>query len=491
MAEITKATADNLKGKLLSDQLLGSSEYKMIHDAYFGTGLFSNGKGLIQHPRESLENFANRRKLAYYWNYTGPIINAMVDPIFKDEVRREYTNSKLFQAFLDDCDRSGTSYQDFCKSAALIAKLYGAVYIVVDNAAEMDGSLSEAVENRHLPFLEIVSLPQIIDWSIDDYGRLVMFKYEKRIQTGANSTIVKVHTWTPTEWAVSDGAGMSQAGTHNIGRVPVVQWLARNTDKMVIKPPSEYISVAQTNFFLYQLCSWHTQILRDQAFNILTMPDPGGADITVGTNNILAYPPESTHTPAFIAPAAEPANMLTDQMDRCIKEMFRMSGLESILGASSNDNKSGVSKAWDFEKTNKRIVDFAVRCENADKAIIDLYEAWSGESVGYKCEYPRDFKITDVADGLADAQSALDLGFDSVSYRQEVLKKVLAAYMPNLAPEIYDGILAEMKEAAERAIQDAAYGVNDDTNSGKDAGNVPDGNKKEPAAGDDPTAGGK
>lgn len=475
----------DLQGQLLIN-LPGDDEYMMIHDAYYGTGLFAQGRGLIQHPRESVENFMNRKKLAYYWNYTGPIVNAMVDPIFKDEVRREYRNSEMFNGFLEDCDRAGTSYQDFCKSAALIAKLYGAAYIVVDNSDEMEGTLSAAVRNRHFPFLKVVSPMQIRDWKIDDYGRLTMFRYEERIRSGAYTETSRTHTWTAEEWSITSGAGSKETGVNPLGVVPVVQWLARNTDKRIIKPPSEYVSVVQTNYFLYQLCSWHAQILRDQAFNILTIPDPGTDDITIGTNNVLAYPPESTHTPTFIAPAAAPADMLTGQMDRCVKEMFRMSGLESIIGASTSDNKSGVSKEWDFEKTNKRIADFAVRCENADKAIIRLYEAWSGENTGYKVEYPRDFKISDVSDGLANAQAAIDLGFDSIAYKQEVLKKVLAAYMPNLAPDVYDTILKEMKAAAERAAQDAAYGVDDDTKGGEGAGGVPKGDQGEP--GQDGTA---
>lgn len=479
---------EEMKGRLLVS-LPENEEYAMIHDAYYGTGMFVNGRGLIQHPRESIENFTNRKKLAYYWNYVGPIVNAMVDPIFKDEVRREYRNSDMFQGFLDDCDRAGTSYQDFCKTAALFAKLYGAAYVVVDNSDEMDGTRADAVKGRHFPFLKIVTPLQIRDWAIDDYGRLIMFEYEERVRNGAHSEISRVCRWTADEWAISNSGEWKEEGANPVGRVPVVQWLARNTDRRIIKPPSEYISVVQTNYFLYQLCSWHAQILRDQAFNILTIPDPGTDDITVGTNNVLAYPPESTHTPAFISPAAAPAEMLTSQMDRCIKEMFRMSGLESILGSSNNDNKSGVSKEWDFEKTNKRIADFAVRCENADTAIIALYEAWAGESTEYKAEYPRDFKITDVSDGLSDAQAALDLGFDSISYKQEVLKKVLAAYMPNLAPDVYDAILAEMKTAAELAMQDAAYGVDDDTESGGGAGEIPGSGKKELVGGDDPEGG--
>ncbi len=482
---------NNTSGRLIVSYA-DDGDYGLIHDAYYGIGRFSAGRGLIMHPRESLENYENRQKLAYYWNYTGPIINAMVDPIFKDDIKRDYRGTELFQAFMSDCDRAGMTFQDFCKSAALIAKMYGAAYIIVDNSDTMEDNLSGAVANRQLPFLKVISPVQIKDWEIDDYGRITMLQYDERIRTGAHSEVYKTCTWTDDGWQIQGLDGKQYEGENPLGHVPVVQWLARNTDKKIIKPPSEYISVAQTNFFLYQMCSWHTQILRDQAFSILTIPDPGGNEVTIGTSNILAYPPESTHTPTFISPNSDPANMLTDHMDRCVKEMFRMSGLESVLESSNTDNKSGVSKEWDFEKTNKRIADFSTRCETADEQIIRLYEEWSGESLDYQCEYPRDFKINDVSDALTDAQEALDLGFDSLSYKQEVLKKVLAAYLPNLPDETYDAILKEMKTAAERAIQDATYGVEDeaDENGGGSEG-LPADNKRPVGFGADSETGGE
>lgn len=445
-------------------------KYKLLTDAYFGTGLFENGAGLRQHPREDPANYRDRQGLAYYLNYTGPIVNAAVDPIFKNDIKRDYNGSTLFQAFLDDCDRTGTDYQDFCKSAALQAKLYGVAYIVVDNSDELAERRSDAVAGRKLPFLKIVTPAQIKNWAIDRYGRLTMFQYTETSQVGANAKNTETYTWTQDSWAIGNGDGKT-TGSHNMGCVPVVQWLARNTDRKIIKPPSEYLSVAQANYFLYQLCSWHTQLLRDQAFGILTMPDDGSGEVTVGTNNALIYPADASHTPDFIAPPAAPAEMLTEQMDRIIKEMFRMSGLDSVIGVQSDKSKSGVAKQWDFEKTNKRLADFAVRCEDADEAIVRLFEKWSGETVDYNCEYPRDFKINDVVDSLSNAAAALELGFDSPTYKLEVLKKVLEAYMPNLPPETYDKMIEEVAAAIEEGKQNSAYedgDVDDPDGNGQD-----------------------
>lgn len=430
--------------------------YQLLTDTYYGTGLFEGGRGLRRHPRESIENYHDRQALAYYWNYTAPIVNAFVSPIYKDDIRREFTTTDVFLAFLNDCDRAGTNYQDFCKSAALHAKLYGAAYVIVDNSAEMDPDKAGALEHRNLPFLKLVCPQQVLDWEIDKYGRITEFAYEETINIGAGKQTGVNHIWTQDTWEITAG-DMNRSGTHTIGRVPVVQWLARNTNKTMIKPPSEYLGVAQSNYFLYQLCSWHTQILRDQAFSILTLPDDGSGEITVGTNNALTYPSDAAHTPSFIAPSAAPADMLTSQMDRTIKEIFRMSGLESVIGIQADRTRSGVAKQWDFERTNKALADFSVRCENADKAIIGLYEKWANEDTQYTCIYPRDFKINDVTAALSDAAAALDLGFDSKTYKQEVLKKVLAAYLPNLAPEIYDKVISEVAEALDHNVMEKTF----------------------------------
>ena len=73
-----------------------TDEYEILHDAYYGSGMFASGAAITPHRREGTESINFRRQIAYYLNYTGPILNASVDPIFKDEIKREYSKSVLF-----------------------------------------------------------------------------------------------------------------------------------------------------------------------------------------------------------------------------------------------------------------------------------------------------------------------------------------------------------------------------------------------------------
>ena len=421
--------------------------YQLLRDAYFGDGQFEGGGALVKHERESAGNYVKRRALAYYLNYTGPIVNASVDPIFRNEIKREYNDTAKFKMFLDDADRTGADLQNYIRRLAVMAKLYGVVYVVVNNEAELGETVQANLDKRALPYLVAVLPQEVTHWRFDERGRLVEFGYKSTVKDSEDKARVRYYLWTEAEWRVLDENKQAlRQGAHALKRLPVVQWFGRSNDPMEVLPSPEFLSVAQTNYHVYQLCSWHTQILQNQTFNILTMPDSGETEITIGTNNVLTYPPESQHPPAFIAPDAAPAQVLTEQIDRLIREMYRMSGIDSVIGVQTA--KSGVARQWDFERTNQRLVDFAIQCEEAEKAIVALYEAWTGESIGYSCEYPRDFKIADVTEGLQRSQLALDMDFASKTYRIEVARKVLEAYLPNIEPATYDAIIKELEAAS-------------------------------------------
>jgi hypothetical protein len=441
-------------------------EYELLHDAYYGSGMFASGMAITEHDRESTQSIAFRRNIAYYLNYTGPILNASVDPIFKDEIKREYGKSVLFDEFINDVDRQGTSLQEFIEQNAIAAKLYGVMYIVADNVSEFGSSLAETLANRSMPYLTAVEPKNVVNYEFDDNGKLKLFTYATYLKNADGTIKAHYHTWTPKEWEITDSDNkVIGQGEHNIGRIPVVQWFGRAARKRDILPPPEYLSIAKTNANVYNLCSLLSQILYNQTFSILTMPvdNNGLQDITIGTDNLLAYPFESSNAPNFIAPDTGPAEVLMAQIDKLINEMYRMSGIDSVIGVQQA--KSGVAKQWDFERTNQNLAAFAVRCENAEYDIIALYKLWSGDNLEYFCEYPKDFKVNDVTESLTQAQQAKDLEFESDTFDNEILKKVIDAYMPNLEKETKDAIVKEAQTAADTKAQDKTYN-DDDLNGG-------------------------
>ena len=77
--------------------------------------------------------------------------------------------------------------------------------------------------------------------------------------------------------------------------------------------------------------------------------------------------------------------------------------------------------------------------------MMQLFCQWIGSSIDYPVSYPDDFGVVDVADELTQAQAVLDLGLTN-GLKEEVLKKVVAAYCPNITDERFDELLDEMRE---------------------------------------------
>ena len=145
--------------------------YSLLHDAYFGSGGFATGAYLTRHKRESEEDYRFRCENAYYLNYFAPIVNALVDPIFKRKPQRDYKSSvdDVLRDFLQDVDGGGTSIDTFMKRAAITAKVYGVSFIVVDMAQDNNArNMAELRRNRAYPYLRIL-LPYEINGS-NNYG---------------------------------------------------------------------------------------------------------------------------------------------------------------------------------------------------------------------------------------------------------------------------------------------------------------------------------
>ncbi|MEG0835306.1 MAG: hypothetical protein RR413_07645, partial [Christensenellaceae bacterium] len=176
--------------------IAGSDERKLVHDAYFGNGGFSDGGYLAPYQRESDSNFSHRKSLAYFFNYTKPVINSAVDPVFREyPVRTAAKDDARWEGFLADVDGKGTPLDRFMKKAALRAKLDGEVFIVVDNESQTAATLDVAVANRQYPYLYMLKVEDITDYVIDKHGKLLLFKYKTDFdtvtETGSKKTVVE------------------------------------------------------------------------------------------------------------------------------------------------------------------------------------------------------------------------------------------------------------------------------------------------------------
>ena len=148
----------------LSKVLGESNSKRLVRDAFYGSGGFADGSYLCKYDRETSENYNTRKNLAYYFNYTKPMIEGAVDPVFREyPTRTTGASDSRWDAFLLDVDGKGTAIDDFMAEAALNAKIDGSVFIVVDNAVDnIAENVQEAVERRQFPYLYLLNQDNII-----------------------------------------------------------------------------------------------------------------------------------------------------------------------------------------------------------------------------------------------------------------------------------------------------------------------------------------
>lgn len=429
------------------------NQYQLLKDAYFGTGGFENGVYLEKHKRETEEDFRSRRENAYYLNYVMPIVNALTDPIFKHAPLRDYQGAAetLVAEFLKDVDGNGTSIGQFMKRAAVTAKLYGVAFLVVDMPQHIEArNLGELLQMRQFPYVYLMHPSAVQEYGIDKNGNLLYINFQEIMKIVDGAITYRYTHYDRQGWRVSGDDIQVTSGTYNLGTVPVVPLFSRQLEQVTMLPSPEMLPVAKVAKALYNHCSWLGEIMRTQTFPLLTIPSMDATDLVIGTNNALGYSPDSTHEPAFIAPSSNPASILQSQIQMLIQEMYRMSNLSFMLAAPSD--VSGISRQWEFERTNQQLANFAQQCGRAEECVLQIFAKWLNSDIEYTVSYPNDFGIVDLTSELQQAQTVLDLGLTD-GLREEVLKKVLAAYCPDLPDERFD----ELVEGMEKERQDIIH----------------------------------
>lgn len=437
--------------------------YSFLDDAYTGGGGFLDGTYLLRHPREDDAKIAYRQELSYYSNFVKPVVDSLTNPIFRKMIARDWTKSKsqYLAPFMHDVDRLGSTMNRFMKNAARYARLYGSVFIMVDNSRDISGNTVSLLGERKFPYLYFVKPSQVIEYKSDEHGKLLYIKYRTyetctKIMGGVNlNTDENVWEWWRDRWKVTYCDGRVDEDVNHLGFIPMVTLYGTDADTGDFMPLSPMMSIARTNLAIYNICSELRELLRNQAFSILCFPiteevsiEKLQSGIRLGSDNMLIYDGNSSKAPFFISPSADQANLLQDEINRLVEDIYRQANLTGV--ASVQQRTSGVARQWDFEQTNQALADMAENCEIAEREIVKCFCAYTGEDTNmeYKVIYPRDFGIVDVSGELDKVAAALSLNVGS-EFDKQVKIKATEAFLSNIPDKEYDKVVEQIRANAD------------------------------------------
>ena len=448
-----------------------NNEKRLVRNAFYGSEGFADGSYLMKYDRETAENYATRRNLAYYFNYTKPMVEGAVDPVFREyPTRTTGVKDARWDAFLLDVDGMGTAIDDFMADAALDAKLDGSVFIVVDNSKNSAETLQDSLEERQFPYLYTLNQDEVVNYVVDKKGKLILFVYRQQydvVEDGKRKTITEQWTWTVDKWKC-EREGVEEEGVNEIGEIPVVPLVGAKVEKWKrnpLKPQSDFLQIAKTNRAIYNACSELRQRNRSQAFSMLTYPIPEDENpanykgLVTGSSNALLY--KGGTPPAWITPDQAPSDMLKNEIDMLVEGIYRMAERASVTGVQQQT--SGIAKEWDNLARIQSISSFSKVCQDAEHKIASIFGAYIGKDLDATITYSQDFGIVDKTAELNAITAALDLAIGG-KFDTEVKKKATRVVLKELDDDVIQSIVEDIEKRAEDEdySQDDVDDVKDD-----------------------------
>lgn len=418
---------------------------------------FENGTYLIPHTSERNEKYTRRKNMAYYVNYVKPVIDAHVNPIFNTEPARQGMSS-TFQRFIEDVDGNNTSITRFMKKVAIMAKLHGVQFVVVDMAKIDDDQIvteADIENNRIYPYLYSVSPAQVNNWATDKFGKLISISYV------VNNSIIDEHgnakdveeTWTWTETTCKKSVdGSEEVFANEIGIIPVVPiyGVINATDDLI--PQSDLYGIARTSLAMFNACSELRELHRNQAFSILTYPigdeddyENGDEPIRIGTADLLMYRGSSSVSPEFITPPSDSSDVLMDEIQLMIREIYRQANMQ-FATQEQVSNVSGLAKAYDNQQLYQTISELADGLQRAERKIASIFSLYMDEPMdNYSVSYNKEYGVTDTTEVLTNATTALSMNICS-GLNYETKRKVIRAMLVGTDSKIIDEVLKSLDE---------------------------------------------
>lgn len=403
--------------------LVTVNPYTFVDDAYTGEGGFQDGSHLMPHPRE--RSFRERKGYSFYVNYFKPILNSLVNPIFKTPCLRDYSENEMYGLFVDNCDNAGTKLNEWIKTFSKMVKRHGAGFVVMDNISDVPNNLGETLATRAIPYIYYKKASEAVYYKTDKYGVLVEIAFFEYIE---EKKVFRL--WTRGKWELyeefKDGElkKLIRAGIVQGNIFPVIPFCISDSGEILPNPP--LYDIARINTAIYNTWSELREIQRKQGFSILTIPGrpPTSDSMEAGTGSALYYDNSTTNKPEYIQPEVGIQQGYLETIKKLTEDIYRQANLAGVTGVTDS---SGIARQWDFQATDSELQEFARNIEYFEVKLAEMFKQWTNQSFDFSISYPEDFGVVDVETEMKQAKSLFELGMPE-EVKKEVKKNLIRSF---------------------------------------------------------------
>lgn len=440
-----------------SKNIILENKYEFVRNAYRGTGGFRDGYYLVVFPGETM--YPERRQLAAYKNYVRPIVDAMVNPIFKKPIERtckEGVTKLYYDAFLTDCDMGGRGLDAFMKDVAISACRCGMTYLVVDNIPkeQQPKDAATAIAERALPYVYVKEPDKVHDIVYDRFSRITSITFcdaKQMVGSKEEDTYIRwdanesVHFYFKNEGDKKIEVVLTQ-NIHGLGILPVVSVWAVPYIPKCKEPDSPIYDLARLNCAMFNIDSERREIHRKQGFSLFCYQDDEPAtSITVGAGNSFRYSTQANNAPSYASPdPAIAAGMLAESQD-IRAELFKIAEQSGVKAVQISN--SGIAKEWDFQAYGFVLANVSNFCKVAEDRLSLIFckyiEGPQAQNI-IVVTYPTKFEPKSGEQDLKQITMCNDIGIDSKTAKAELQKAAIRAALPHIEKDKFEIIEQEI-----------------------------------------------
>lgn len=481
-----------------------SSYWGWAADAYSGASVLrriatgadslDDSTYLDRHPREDGAKFLRRKRVVHYENHVAPCVDIPISYLRRKPLTRTGLTPPV-EAWMANADGCGTSWDEMLMTTILLRGVVaGSCPVMFDlpavpEAESADGAESalrtrahDIAEGRTVKAIPLFSA-NVLDWSTDDDGgfewvKLAWQRERRPDPLGLPECVTEVRILFPDRidvYEIRTPEGEPETATrvgtypHPFGDVPFVVFQPKSLGDCPVHGISLIHDIASEARRLFNLHSELDEHIRSTVFAFLQYPTKNAAkaELEIGAGSAIAIDPDSKQPLAYIAPPDSVAKTLETRIENTISAIYAMARLAFARGQQVSAAASGLSRAYEFESTNRAIADTAQALARFDALALDLVadvvdpalEAVTGEEIRTSPAVSYDVEELDKELATLETAARNRLGPTAMA---ELRKRVAKQLLPNTDPAIMATIESEIDTAANAeataALQSDAMG---------------------------------
>ena len=404
--------------------------WQFLYQSYVGGDEYRRAGLLTRYQLETDGEYNQRLRVTPLPNHCAAIEQTYLSFLFKEEPERDWGSWEDLkavgampdlEAFLEDCDYEGRSFDDFMKQVSIWAGVFGHCWIFLTKPNTGAVTAAQEMEEAVRPYVNLITPLVISDWR---WERKANGKYELVYVKYIEEVVDKVTTlkiWTPEfveTWVMYDDRGEAEqimVEPNGLGMIPaVLVYNQRSIEKGI--GVSDINDIADLQRMLYNLTSENEQAVRLGTHPTLVVPPTAQIGAGAGAMIQLMEGSDPGLNPYAIEFGGAAVGSIHETMTKLEEQIEKLAHLGGVR-ATATRQMSGIALETEFQLLNARLSEKADNLELAEEQIWKIYAAYMGRTWDGEIEYPDSFNIRDTVHEMTQLKDAKAAATDPAVFR--------------------------------------------------------------------------